>query len=91
MKIFGLKWSALDFAGVQTALFFGAVAGAIGLVLMHFLGGTARHIVAMASAGFVASLIALAGASFDKAGLKGLLICAASTGVVYVAVIGLTA
>ena len=76
MNIIGVKLSKPEGVDLAVAAFWAAIGGLVGaFVLMPLIGGNWKHIVGMVMSAAVAGLAATCGASFDKAGFRGMAIC----------------
>ena len=90
MEIVGVKLrkpTSVDFAVIAFWAIIGGMVGAF--VLMPVIGGSWKHIIGMVVSAAIAGLAATCGASFDKAGLRGLLLCVAVGILGYVLVVSL--
>lgn len=90
MNVVGVKLSKPKGVDWVVAAMWGLVGGLIGAaVLQPLVGGRWQHIAGMALAGAASNLLANCGASFDKAGIRGILLSVVVCLIVYGAVVSL--
>lgn len=76
MNIIGVKLSKHEGVDLAVAAFWAAIGGLVGaFILLPLIGGNWKHITGMVVSAAVGGLAASCGASFDKAGFRGILIC----------------
>ncbi|MDW5419172.1 hypothetical protein R6242_21595 [Iodobacter sp. CM08] len=84
MKIFGVYLNKPMGLDVAMMVFWGVVGGLVSmLVLMPLIGGDWKHGIGMMASSAIGGLAATCGASFDKSGVRGLLLTVAITTLVY--------
>lgn len=90
MNIIGVNLSKPKGVDFAVAAFWAAIGGLVGaLILMPLIGGNWKHVTAMMVSASVSGLAAVCGASFDKAGVRGILICVVISAVGYGLVVSL--
>lgn len=76
MNIIGVKLSKPAGVDLVVAAVWAAIGGLVGaFILLPLIGGNWKHIVGMVASAAVAGLAATCGASFDRAGFRGMAIC----------------
>jgi len=82
----GIHWATPSAAGLESVAVTTAVTGLLAYYfVVPWLGGSITHVVGLTVIAVVTSWLSAAGASYDRAGLRGMLVTTAAGAVSWVA------
>lgn len=87
MNVIGIRFKRPSIVGLMASTLMAALCLLAGLLFSRLVGGSVGQAAGLSSVGLVVGLLSVCGASFDKAGPRGLLLTTVAGTATFVAVV----
>jgi hypothetical protein len=85
MALLGVRWKRPTAAGIQSVVVLTAVTGTLAYLIVPRLGGSIHHMAGLTAIALVTTWLSESGASYERAGLRGMAVTTAAGALAWVA------